>query len=199
MVGLAGLWEQQVLHKVLSPIPSSIQAVGYGGKGMWPLVALGALMFSSGSFAGSLQCLLGWDFSPPQAQILHQALISCPPASLCPTPRAWSSLEWGAQAWREMLCAAGTGSSFCPLFLDTATAPRPSGLHSHCQFPGENDSQLCQMFNFWNKQNFAQAHPAHHVFVEPLTSCCHLAPEPKGEFWGLQVVNCARDAAGRNF
>lgn len=143
------MWEQQVLHNVLSLIPSSIQAVvGYGGKGMWPLVALGALMFSSGSFAGSPQCLLGWDFSPPQAQILHQALISCPPASLCPTPRAWSSLEWGAQAWKEILCAAGTGSSFCPLFLDTATAPRPSGLHSHCQFPGKTTPSYAKRLTF---------------------------------------------------
>lgn len=127
MVGLAGLWEQQVLHNVLSLIPSSIQAVvGYGGKGMWPLVALGALMFSSGSFAGSLQCLLGWDFSPPQAQILHQALISCPPASLCPTPRAWSSLEWGAQAWREMLCvllARAARSAPCSLTLQLLPGP----------------------------------------------------------------------------
>lgn len=140
MVGLAGLWEQLALHRVLSPIPSSIQVVGCGGRG-------GCGSWSSdaqprpGSFAGDPQCLPGWDFIPPhsprrfpQAPIPHQAPISCPPASLCQTPRAWSSLEGEAQARRQTLRAAG---SFCPLFLDTAAGTRPNGLHFQCQFPGK--------------------------------------------------------------
>lgn len=59
-MGLAGLWEQLALHKVLSPIPSSIQALaGCGGKkGTWPLVVLDAQP-QTGSFAGG-PSMLAW-------------------------------------------------------------------------------------------------------------------------------------------
>lgn len=88
------------------------------------------------------------------------------------------------------------GQLVLPPFLGTALLPGPMDC-TPLPVSWENDSQLCQTFNSQNKQNCTQTPPAHRVSAAS-NLCCHLAPQPKGEFQGLQVANGARHAAGWN-